>query len=187
MFDIASKIKNKDKDGIALLYSRYGKKLFGYAISKWKLSEDDSWELVYKTLYKVINVIDDYTFEDENKFIGFLFKVFINYLRNHYRDTKDKKLELVELTETHEKPDTDKNEKQTDQGKISPLMECLQKVLQAMEDWQRIILLMRAQEYAYEDIAKYVDRPVEKLKVYHMRLKKTVTEKTTECINKREA
>jgi predicted metalloprotease with PDZ domain len=53
-----------------------------------------------------------------------------------------------------------------------------------LEDWQRIILLMRAQEYSYEDIANYVDKPVEQLKVYHMRLKKTVAEKTNDCINK---
>lgn len=184
MFDIASKIKEKDADAIALLYSRYGKKLYGYSVSKWKLSEDDSWELVYKTLYKVIKVIDDYTFENENKFISFLFKIFINYLRNHYRDNKDKRFETVELKGTHEKIAADRNEPQENSAKLSPLMVCLQKVLQVMEDWQRIILLMRAQDYSYEEIAKYVSRPAGQLKVYHMRLKKVVTEKTNECINK---
>ena len=68
MFDIVSKIKKKDTDAIALLYSRYGKKLFGYARVKWKLSEDEAWEIIYKTLYKVMKVIDDYQFENENKF-----------------------------------------------------------------------------------------------------------------------
>jgi RNA polymerase sigma factor (sigma-70 family) len=184
MFDIASKIKEKDTDAIALLYNRYGKKLFGYARIKWNLNEDDAWEIVYKTLYKVIKVIDNYQFEDENKFVGFLFKVFINYLRNHYRDTKDKQLDLVELEETHYKQKDDKQE-QAEPVKLSPLMECLQKVLQLMEDWQRTILLMRAQEYTYEAISKYVNKPEEQLKVYHMRLKKTVTERTNECINKR--
>lgn len=183
MFDIASKIKEKDSDAIALLYSRYGKKLYGYSISKWKLSEDDSWEIVYKTLYKVIKVIDNYTFENENKFISFLFKIFINYLRNHYRDNKDKRFETVELMGTHEKIAGDRNAPQENSPRLSPLMACLQKVLQVMEDWQRIILLMRAQDYSYEEIAKYVSRPVGQLKVYHMRLKKVVTEKTNECIN----
>ncbi len=51
MTDIVSKIKKKDSDAITLLYNVYGKKLYGYAIAKWKLSEDDSWELIYKTLY----------------------------------------------------------------------------------------------------------------------------------------
>lgn len=187
MFDIASKIKRKDADAVALLYSTYGKKLFGYARSKWNLGEDESWELVYKTLYKVINVVDNYQFEDENKFVGFLFKVFLNYLRNHHRDTKNKEPEIVELTETHEIINNDKNEQEAERIKLNPLMQCLQKVLLVLEDWQRIILLMRAQNYSYEDIAKYVNRPEEQLKVYHMRLKKTVTEKTNDCINKREA
>ncbi|HRG37051.1 MAG TPA: sigma-70 family RNA polymerase sigma factor [Bacteroidia bacterium] len=184
MIEIVSKIKSKDNDAIALLYNRYGKKLYGYAIVKWKLNEDEAWELVYKTFYKVIQVIDEYKFENEDKFIGFVFKIYLNYLRNHYRDTKDKKLETVELTEIHELVIVDKNEKKNDQVKRSPLLECLQKVLQHMEDWQRIILLMRAQDYAYEEIAKYVDKPVEQLKVYHMRLKKSATDKTNECINK---
>lgn len=185
MFDIASKIKKKDADAIALLYKNYGKKLFGYASVKWKLEEDESWELVYKTLYKVIQVIDKYEFESETKFQGFIFTIFVNYLRNHYRDHKDKKLQLVELTELHEKDSPEKND-QEGAVKLSPQMECLQKVLQMLEDWQRIILLMRAQDYSYEDIGKYVERPVEQLKVYHMRLKKSVTEKTNECIHKRE-
>jgi RNA polymerase sigma factor (sigma-70 family) len=184
MFDIALKIKEKDTDAIALLYNRYGKKLYGYSISKWKISEDDSWELVYKTLYKVIKVIDNYTFENENKFVSFLFQIFINYLRNHYRDNKDKQFETVELLESHEKLASNKNEEQENKTKLSPLMTCLQKVLQTMEDWQRIILLMRAQDYSYEDVAKYVNRPANQLKVYHMRLKKIVTEKTNECVNK---
>ncbi len=186
MFDIAAKIKEKDADAIALLYSRYGKKLYGYSVSKWKLSEDDSWEIVYKTLYKVIKVIDEYTFENENKFVGFLFKIFINYLRNHYRDAKGRTLETVELLQAHEKLAGDRNEKEDTAAKLSPMMKCLQKVLHVMEDWQRIILLMRAQDYSYEDIAKYVSRPAGQLKVYHMRLKKIVTEKTNDCINKGE-
>ncbi len=184
MFDIASKIKNKDADAIALLYNNYGRKLFGYARVKWKLEEDDSWELVYKTLYRVLDVVDKYQFENETKFQGFVFTIFVNYLRNHYRDHKDKKLQLVELTEMHEKTTYEKND-QAHTVKLSPQMECLQKVLQVLEDWQRVVLLMRAQDYSYEDIGKYVDRPTDQLKVYYMRLKKSVTEKTNECINKR--
>ncbi|MES2591203.1 MAG: sigma-70 family RNA polymerase sigma factor [Bacteroidota bacterium] len=184
MLDIISKIKQKDSDGITLLYNRYGKQLYGYSVSKWKLSEDDSWELVYKTLYKVISVIDNYSFENENKFTAFLFKIFINYLRNHYRDNKDRYLETTELHESHEKISAERDEQSNE--KLSPLMQCLQKALHILEDWQRIVLLMRAQNYSYEDIAKYVSKPTDQLKVYHMRLKKIVTQKTNECIDKHE-
>lgn len=182
MFDISSKIRKKDKDAVAWLYNNYGKKLFGYAIVKWKLEEDDAWELIYKTLYKVMQVIDNYRFESEAKFQGFLFTIFINYIRNHFRDHKDKRPLLVELNEWTVQTNDEKDD--TGINKLSPEMDCLQKVLQVLDDWQRILLLMRAQDYSYEEIGKYVDRPTEQLKVYHMRLKKSVTEKTNECIKK---
>ncbi len=193
MSDINSIFKNKNlpagqagEETVGLLYERYGKKLYGYAITKWKVSEDDAWELVYKTLYKVMNVADQYNFQDEGKFIGFLFKVFINYLRNHYRDTKAKGIVTIELLEKHEKISIDRKESLEEKESTSTLMRCLQKVLALLDDWQRVLLLMRAQDYSYEAISKYVDRPSDQLKVYHMRFKKVVTEKTNECMNKNE-
>jgi len=184
MTDILIQLKKKDKkNAIALLYEQYGKKLYGYSVSKWNISEDDTWEIVYKTLYKVMDVIDKYTFENEDKFAGFVFKIFVNYLRNYYRDTKNKQIETIELNENYNTIASDKNEKEDEASKLSPLMECLQKVLQTMEDWQRIVLLMRAQDYSYESIAQYVNKPGGQLKVYHMRLKKIVAEKTNECVD----
>jgi RNA polymerase sigma factor (sigma-70 family) len=186
MSDINFILKNKNKETIALLYERYGKKLYGYAITKWKVSEDESWELVYKTLYKVMNVAHQYTFQDEGKFTGFLFKIFINYLRNHYRDTKAKGIVTTELLEKHEKLSSDRKETEETKESTSPLMRCLQKALALLEDWQRILLLMRAQDHSYEDISKYVARSGDQLKVYYGRLKKVVTEKTNDCMNKKE-
>lgn len=185
MPDLITEIKKKDKNAIDLLYKQYGKKLYGYAVSKWSMDEDESWELVYKTLYKVISVIDKYNFESEDKFAGFIFKIFINYLRNHYRDNKNKHPETVELNETFSNNFEGKDEKNNSETRQSPLMQCLQKVLQSMEDWQRILLLMRAQDYSYEAIADYVNKPGDQLKVYYMRLKKIVTEKTNECVDNR--
>lgn len=185
MPDLITEIKKKDKNAIDLLYKQYGKKLYGYAVSKWSMDEDESWELVYKTLYKIISVIDKYNFESEDKFAGFIFKIFINYLRNYYRDNKNKHPETVELNETFSNNFEGKDEKNNSETKQSPLMQCLQKVLQSMEDWQRILLLMRAQDYSYEAIADYVNKPGDQLKVYYMRLKKIVTEKTNECVDNR--
>jgi RNA polymerase sigma factor (sigma-70 family) len=182
MSDIISEIKKKNSDSVSLLYNRYGKKLYGYAVAKWKLSEDETWDVIYKTLYKVISVADTYAFESEDKFAGFVFKIFINYLRNHYRDSKNKHPETVELNEAYNNQLTGKDEKD-DPTKSSPLMNCLQKVLQSLEDWQRILLLMRAQDYPYESIAAYVNKPGDQLKVYYMRLKKIVTDKTNECVD----
>ena len=183
MFEIMSSIRTKDKNAITLLYNRYGKKLYGYAIVKWNLSEDEAWEIVYKTLYKVIDVIDKYTFENENKFVGFLFKIFINYLRNYYRDNKNKNIETIELSEKHEKISNRKSDSVDANTPQSIQMTYLQEELQKLEDWQRIVLLMRAQDYPYEEIAKFVNKPIEQLKVYHMRLKKQITDKINNRIN----
>ena len=186
MFDINSILKNKNKETVALLYERYGKKLYGFAITKWNVNEDDSWELVYKTIYKVMNVGDQYTFADEGKFIGFLFRIFVNYLKNHYRDTKTKGIVTTELLEKHEKQSSDRKETEEEKENASPLMRCLQKALALLDDWQKILLLMRAQDHSYEDISGYVNKPGDQLKVYHMRLKKVVTDKTNDCLNKKE-
>jgi len=148
-------------------------------VSKWNLAEDDSWEIVYKTLYKVKKVIDKYTFESEEKFSGFIFKIFINYLRNHYRDKKGKQVDTIELNDMHGKITEENEEKSVTQSKR---MSCLQKALQQLLDWQRILLLMRAQDFSYEQIAAYVEKPSDQLKVYHMRLKKQVTENSNECL-----
>jgi len=185
--DINAILKNKNKETVTWLYERYGKKLYRFAVAKWRVSEDDAWELVYKTLYKVSNLDDKYSFESEEKFMGFLFKMFVNFLRNHYRDTKNKGIVETELLEKHEKVIHDRKDAEEVPESSNPVMRCLQKALGILEDWQRILLLMRAQDHSYEDIAKYVSRPQDQLKVYHMRFKKIVTEKTNECLKKNHA
>jgi len=182
MNDVNSILKSKNKETITWIYERYGKKLYGFAIVKWKVSEDDAWDLVYKTLYKVLKVGDRYTFASEEKFAAFLFKSFVNNLRNHYRNTKAKGIVEVELLEKHEKLSHDRKENEDEKESTNPLMRCLQKVLALLEDWQRILLLMRAQDHSYDEISKYVSRPGDQLKVYHLRLKKVVTEKTNDCM-----
>lgn len=162
---------------VKYLYSRFGRKLYGYAVSKWNIDEDNAWELVYKTLYKVKEVIPKYTFESEEKFSGFIFKIFINYLRNHYRDNKNNP-QTVELNESHGKVMENEGEKKSSNAN----MDCLKKALAQLLDWQRILLLMRAQDFSYEQIAKYVEKPLDQLKVYHMRLKKQVTDSTNDCM-----
>lgn len=169
---------------IAFLYENYGKKLYGYAVSKWKMTEDEAWELVYKTLYRFNEVANQYTFENEAKRGGFIFKIFINYLRNFYRDNKDKKMKTVELKDVHGKILQHPN--LGEKKRSNPLLNCLKKALQALQDWQRVLLLMRAQDFSYEQISPYVEKTSDQLKVYHMRLKKLVTDNTNECMSEQE-
>jgi len=162
MTELVKEIKKKDEQAVKLLYKHYGKKLYGFAIHKWKLTEDEAWELIYKTLYKIIDVIEKYTFESESKFNGFVYQIFINNLRNHYNEQKSKKIETIEL---HEKMGVRENEKKED-GPDNIYMRCLKKILEQFDDWKRVLLLMKAQNFSYEEISTYVNKPAEQLKVY---------------------
>lgn len=172
-------------DFLTEIYNRYGKKLYSYAIKTWKISEDDAWNLIYKTLYKVIETHTNYTFETEDKFASFIFRVFINHLRNDYRDKKNNAVEVTttDLANTHFHAAADSagihaatevapNEKLT----------VLNEELDQMEDWQRMLLLMRSEGMAYSEIARYIDKPENQLKVYYQRLKEHITKKLHERI-----
>lgn len=181
METLLNTIQKKDTHAIEVLYNLYGKKLVSYAIYHWKVTEDEAWELVYKTLYKIIEVIDKYKFESESKFNGFVFQVFINNLRNQYNEKKAKHVEVVEINETHGNT-IDKEIEAEQEKSTNPYMNCLKLILEQLDDWKRVLLLMKAQDFTYEDISQYVDKPSEQLKVYYMRAKKIVTDKVNECV-----
>lgn len=165
---------------ISELYRRYGARLYAYAIRSWRVNEDVSWDLVYRTLYKVIDSYQKYTFENEEKFASFTFRIFINLLRNHYRDNK-KDMEGLSLGDVN----MDKLQTGTDETRdepADPRLMVLRDELDKMEDWQRILLLMRSDGVAYSVIASYVDKPEEQLKVYYQRLKKLITDRINEQI-----
>lgn len=181
MTELLAQLRRKDKGAIAALYQRYGKKLYGYAVSKWRVDEDEAWELVYKTLYKIIEVAGRYTFENESKFNGFVFQVFINYLRNHYNSKKGKGLDTVAFSQQLENILSEKKEADHERPD-TPYMSCLKKILEQFDDWKRILLLMKAQDFSYEEIASYVSKPAGQLKVYYMRARKALTEKVNDCV-----
>ena len=156
------------------VYNKYGRKLYGYAITKWKVNEDEAWELVYKTIDKTIETHDRYTFESEEKFASFIFKIFINFLRNHYRDTKNKRLETVSFEEGIEYTKEDIDHLNEEEEPESLNMKLLKEELSKMEDWQRVLLLMRAQNYSYEEISEIIKRPAEQMKVYYLRYKQKI-------------
>lgn len=175
---------------VAELYSRYGKKLYAYAIKNWGVTEDQAWDLVYKTLYRVMETYKNYRFESEEKFGAFIFKIFINYLRNHYRDNKkrNEKLQVAQISpvELQNRADNDRSDSRANDSGTDvpqdPRLAALNEELEKMEDWQRMLLLMRSEGRPYSEIARYVQKPEEQLKVYYQRLKQTITKKMYERI-----
>ena len=186
MFELTNELRKKDKKAIGILYTKYGKKLYGHAITQWQLEEDDAWDVVYKTLYKVIDSMENYSFEDENRFIGFVFRIFTNYLKNHLRDSKGKRPLATPFLENHEVLLKSDEPEDQQERVASPIMRCLKKVLAELEDWKRILLLMRAQNFSYKEIAPYTNRPEKQLKVYHLRLRSAVLKNTNSCVDKGE-
>jgi RNA polymerase sigma factor (sigma-70 family) len=168
-------LKKLDKNGfITAIYSRYGRKLYAYAVTNWKVTEDDAWDLIYKTLYKVMDSYHKYEFVSEEKFASFIFKIFINYLRNHYRDTKAERTVAFQVMDDVDL--SSKNETEPAETANKKLMQ-LNEVLDNMEAWERMLLLMRSEGRAYSDIATYIDKPESQLKVYYQRLKERLTKK----------
>lgn len=167
------------KEFIAELYNRYGKKLYAYAVRSWKLGEDDAWDMVYKTLYKVIDSYRQYTFESEEKFGAFVFRIFVNYLRNLYRDNK-RVAEEFRLVDVDDQSLANMPDPSGNKSPDHPALKALNDVLQELEEWQKILLLMRSEGRPYSEIAKYVDRPEEQLKVYYQRLKEQISKKLHE-------
>lgn len=173
-------VARKDKEGIALLYERYGKRLYAYAVHSWKLNEDEAWNLIYKTLYKVLDTTADYSFDSEKKYGSFIFKVFVNYLRQYYRDTKKAKehLEIVHSDETEKHPEIEQHEDAPEANSVK--MNLLKEELEKLEDWERMLLLLRSQDMPYAEIAKFVKRPEDQLKVYYSRLKAALMKRMNE-------
>ena len=65
-----------------------------------------------------------------------------------------------------------------DQGPSIPIA-LLRAELEQLEDWQRMLLLMRSQNIAYSEISKHVGKPETQLKVYYQRLKDRLMKKLT--------
>src|SRR5690606_15371333 len=91
----------------------------------------------------------------------------INYLRNYYRDNKSFEHKNFEVGLI----DVESGEKENISS-ANPKLNLLQFFLDKMEDWQRMLLLMRSQEMSYYEISKFVNKPEKHLKVYYKRLKK---------------
>ncbi|MES2131841.1 MAG: sigma-70 family RNA polymerase sigma factor [Bacteroidota bacterium] len=169
-------INNKDAL-VKWLYERYAKKLLAYTLKTYLPNEDDAWSVVYKTLYKMAEILPDREFENEYKLNGFIFKTHINYLRNFLRDNRsfeshNREVELTEYHTAEEEP-----EKPVSQNNYLTI---LQQELDKLEDWQRILLLMRGQDVPYSKIAEFVNRPENQLKVYYARLKKQLHDQINE-------
>jgi RNA polymerase sigma factor (sigma-70 family) len=165
---------------IVELYETYADLLLAYTRKNYQVPEDHARDLVYKTIFRIADVYDRYDFASEKKRRSFVFRTYINFLRNYYRDNKsfesrNFRVEARELGSTEDES----------QSQLNPKIKILQQLLDEMEEWERILVLMRGQDVPYSEISKFVNKPEKHLKVYYARLKKKLLDEITTILNKK--
>jgi RNA polymerase sigma factor (sigma-70 family) len=175
-------IGDKDPMGLELLYERYGKPLHKYALDRWKIDEEDAWELVYKTLETLVLKLPSYEFVSQARFDGFLFQVFINFLREKHRKDRTRelpRLEFFDLEEEFTLPGYVQEaltkqaflEYYTAEKAESPVLSKFKTALEQLSEPDQEILLLRAQNYSYDEIAVLLGIENKQLKVRYHRAK----------------
>ncbi|GAB2972360.1 hypothetical protein GCM10027049_02600 [Mucilaginibacter puniceus] len=186
--DIMQLIINQDPKGLEELYDTYGKKFYTYCARNWHLSEDDSWEVIYKTLETLILKLSHYEFESKQHFDNFLYKVLTNFLRQYFRKNRSQsehEIEYVDLTNSEE--NTKEIIQHINQVSFadyyrseyidSPELLHLNEALDQLDPVDKDILLLRAQNYTYEEISDFLGIENKQLKVTHHRAKKKLIDK----------
>lgn len=177
---IIEQLKHKDPQALESLYNTYGVKFYDYCIRKWQLSEDAAWEAVYQTLEAIVLKGAQYQFESNLHFQNFLFKVLLNFLRQLYRKQQagNAALQFVQLDtdsgisviqgQIDKKTFTDYYQSESVE---SEMMRNLSHSLAQLAPADKDLLLLKAQNYTYDEIAEILGIENNQLKVKHHRAK----------------
>lgn len=186
--DIIKLLGERDPATLEILYEQYARKWYGLAVTKWSLDQDAAWEVVYKTLDASIQKIVKTNFDSQVHFDNYLFKVFTNNLRQLYRERSRQHTYYKEVPlfseprdqgspedlpegETINFPDFTLPELIEDDDNEHTLLVQLQDALEQLDESDRDVLLLRAQNFSYEDIAKLLHIENNQLKVKYFRAK----------------
>ena len=195
---IISAFQEDLKKGLAILFETYGQTLYGFTINQWRLNEDESYDVLYKTLEIVGKVITRYEFSSENHFVNWLFKIHKNNILQLLRSKRSK--EKLEFPVNFENWENEVKELENEDlnlqdfkstidslSIINPyentqttnhLMLAMQKALQQLDETERELLLLRMSNYSYEEIAGMLGIENSQLKVKFNRAKAKVEKKT---------
>ncbi|MBL7894835.1 MAG: sigma-70 family RNA polymerase sigma factor [Bacteroidia bacterium] len=189
--EIIQLIDARDKKGWEALYILYGKKFYGFAVDKWLFSEDEAWDIVYQTLETIVLKIGEYEIESQSHFDNLIYKIFTNFLRQFYRKKKVKseQVQLLPLKEMdiYEGIEEDEgwndsnikvpfneeffNDNETEISE-NPNLNLLSIALSKLTPLERDLLLLKANDFTYDEIAKMLKIENNQLKVKHHRAKR---------------
>lgn len=184
-------IDAKDRKGWENLYVQYGQKFYGFAVTKWNFSEDEAWAIVYQTLETIILKISNYKIESQAHFDNLVFKIFTNFLRQEYRRLKriEEQFQILTYAEMEISADEQAenggdvqsltipfdndffNEYLDTDDTESPKMIALKKGLAMLAPFERDLLLLKANNFSYDEIASLLAVENNQLKVKHHRAK----------------
>ena len=193
---VIAKYQEDLKGGLSLLYELYGRSLYQYALKNWALDEEECYDVLYKTLETVGKVILRNEFDSERHFQNWLFKIHRNNTLMAVRAKMAK--EPIEFTlvdwqdefaaaeegnegigfEHHPVLNIGSTEVYEEEASQSPLFLALEKALQEIGETDRDILLLRMNNYSYDDIAAMLGIENNQLKVRFNRAKAKVEKKT---------
>jgi RNA polymerase sigma factor (sigma-70 family) len=198
--EVISKFKTSLSEGLTALYERYGKYLYGYTLKNWQLDEDESYDILYKTMEAVGKVILRYEFSSDNHFSNWLFKIHKNNILQFVRAKKSREHIIISYNDWKQEANELENDTflidefeqviekingvdpYTDNSKSNPLMFAMQKALQSVSDLERDLLLLRMNNYSYDEIAVMLGIENNQLKVKFNRAKAKVQKKTLEIL-----
>ena len=184
-----------DRDIAERLFNRYGNQLFHYAMKSWDLSEDEVWDILYDTIYSFINSYAGHNFLSEKRLEALIWTIFKNKLRDKYRQKKRIEEHYQEVEYFENLPNNTNvqesiwlkySDRMLVQDKTNdPILSKIEVILEGLKDWERQLVLCRANNIAYAEIEKMTGRKADSLKVYYQRLKKRISIELKEIIKKR--
>ena len=158
--DIILLIESGHKKGFEWLFDQYGQKLFGIAVDKWSFSEDEAYEMIYKTFNALNKNVSRYEFESFKHLENFLFKVFLNNLRELYRSKTnfEEKISIRSFSDLEDDVIASFTQPESEEEAFT-VNEMLEQLLEALEKLsleEKDLLLLRAQNFSYQEISNYL-------------------------------
>ncbi len=190
--EIIRLLKSKSPSGAEKLYEQYGRSFYSYCIQKWQLSEDEAWEVVYKTLETLVLKIENYDLSSQVQFERFIYKVLINFLRQQYRSKKFKESKEIVYVDFNKENGSNEFTRFLNNASVQayfntetgehPALQHMNTILANFEQIDRDLLLLRAQNYSYEEIGALLQIDNNQLKVRHHRAKKKLIQQLNQTL-----
>ncbi len=186
---IVEELKEGDSVGCRHLVDVYKYRLFDHLTDVFHLPREDAEEMVDDVLLMVVQRIDRFSFRSSDlDFARWIFTILRNTVRDYFRRRNRTAIEWTGYDEAGLRGDSDEGTREVYRIVVSDFLldkepedehsgnrrplDILTSVLQSMQSWERVLLRCRAMGIPYEEIAPYVDKPVNQLKTYHLRARK---------------